>query len=594
MIYAEESVVITLSKQAYTLREKGIVTISGLSESAIEEGAWIAIEKVGTKHENSTIEAYVSDFDAQSSYEFTAPREFGEYELRVYHYDYTVIGIIKFSVVPSAAGKDDITISKSKPRLKEKMSAVISGLTAEEINEGVWIAVEKEGTKPDNYTVAQYISDLPADNKFEFDAPCEFGKYELIVLYPDYTKYGTVKFEVVPGVAAEADIVLSKYEVKLGEDMKATIKGLIKEEIDEGVWIGVEPEGTKLENTALSQYISDLDKENEWDFKAPTQFGKYELRVIYPDAKTIYGTESFSVVSSKAEAGDLVLSPASAAPGEKMKFTVKGLTKGEIEQGAWIGLAKADAKLENTALEAYISELPIGDTYEFDAPMEAGTYELRVFCSSSLLPEQMEYAMFGKVAFTVSGAPVDEEIVAGYEGLSGWAVNEVIEARDNGLVTDTVMQDFTKTITRAEFCELVVRLYERMSGKTAEPVEKNPFTDTDNPEILKAFNLGIVNGVDLQKGIFAPDSFVTREQISAMFVRALTKIMPELNIKDADFTQKFYDEDEISSWAYDSLKFLNHNGIFGGSSGYILPKANTTREQAIALVRRIFDKFFQI
>jgi hypothetical protein len=44
----------------------------------------------------------------------------------------------------------------------------------------------------------------------------------------------------------------------------------------------------------------------------------------------------------------------------------------------------------------------------------------------------------------------------------------------------------TKPITREEFCELAVLLYETMTGTTASPMSPNPFTDTTNSQILKA------------------------------------------------------------------------------------------------------------
>ena len=51
----------------------------------------------------------------------------------------------------------------------------------------------------------------------------------------------------------------------------------------------------------------------------------------------------------------------------------------------------------------------------------------------------------------------------------------------------------TKPITREEFAELAVLLYEKVTDKS-ETVSPNPFTDTTNPQILKAYKLGITAG----------------------------------------------------------------------------------------------------
>lgn len=68
---------------------------------------------------------------------------------------------------------------------------------------------------------------------------------------------------------------------------------------------------------------------------------------------------------------------------------------------------------------------------------------------------------------------------------SSWAKPELELAYSYGLTYPTVMSTFTKPITREEFCVIVVKLYEKLTGKTA-PAVTSPFTDTTNPEIIKA------------------------------------------------------------------------------------------------------------
>ncbi len=68
---------------------------------------------------------------------------------------------------------------------------------------------------------------------------------------------------------------------------------------------------------------------------------------------------------------------------------------------------------------------------------------------------------------------------------SSWAVPEIEKAQSFNLTTERVMSNYQTNITREEFCELVVRLYEVLSGEDATPVSPNPFIDTTNPEILR-------------------------------------------------------------------------------------------------------------
>ena len=497
-----------------------------------------------------------------------------------------------------AAGS--ITINKTEFTAGEKGEASVKGLTQDEIDGGAYLGIAKKGTKPGNVPCDIYVYDLPEDNIYEFRAPNDLGTYEIFLLNWDGSVFNKKEFTVGAQKAKAGDITLSKSEVKLGEPITVTVKGLTNEQIDNGAWFGFAEWDQKLENTIMEAYVYDMSVENKYESKAPDRFGKYEVRVFSHDSydyeATLFGKAEFLVVSSKAKAGDIVLSKTTVSPEEKISVTVKGLSKGEIEAGAWLGIVPANEKLENTIIGAYISDLPVGNVYEFTAPYTPGTYEVRVFCSSLLSGEEYEYGKFGTVQFTVSGdAAPSDDFSAGYEGLSGWAAPVVNEARSEDLVTDKVLVDFPADITREEFCELAVLLYEKMTGEKAAPVASNPFTDTKNPEILKAYNLKIVNGISADK--FAPNNKVTRQEISVMLLRTLKAVMPDIS-SEAEFKTKFQDVDDVANWALEAVRFMNANGILGGSSvggvTYILPKGNTTKEQAIALVLRLYNAFYKI
>ena len=47
---------------------------------------------------------------------------------------------------------------------------------------------------------------------------------------------------------------------------------------------------------------------------------------------------------------------------------------------------------------------------------------------------------------------------------SNWAVPEIEKAKGYGLVTSKVLGNYQQSITREEFCELAVKLYEALSG----------------------------------------------------------------------------------------------------------------------------------
>ncbi|MDF2593092.1 MAG: Ig-like protein [Clostridia bacterium] len=206
--------------------------------------------------------------------------------------------------------------------------------------------------------------------------------------------------------------------------------------------------------------------------------------------------------------------------------------------------------------------------------------ELRIY-NYVLTPEQVK-SLYNPTTTTPAitlGAP------------STWATAEIDKAKELKLTTDKILSKYQTNITREEFCELAVKLYEALSGKNAEAAASNPFVDTTNSEVLKAYGLKIVNGVSADK--FAPSNTVTRQEISTMLIRTLLAAKPGfVAATNEDLT--FVDETDIAVWAKEPVKFLNANGIMKGSGSdtiSIMPKGNTSREQAVILVKRTFENF---
>lgn len=187
-----------------------------------------------------------------------------------------------------------------------------------------------------------------------------------------------------------------------------------------------------------------------------------------------------------------------------------------------------------------------------------------------------------------------------YSNASTWAKDELGKANDNDLIPEILRNvDLTQPITREEFCELAVLLFERVTGTMAVPEFPNPFTDTTNPQILKAYNLKITYGISATT--FEPNTLITREQCAAMLFRALQAIKPT-----ADFSvtgvADFPDQIHIAAYAVEATKFMSKIGIIlGDTAGNFMPKATTqvqiaskygmaTREAAILMTVRSYDK----
>mgnify|MGYP003290811748 CR=1 FL=1 len=166
------------------------------------------------------------------------------------------------------------------------------------------------------------------------------------------------------------------------------------------------------------------------------------------------------------------------------------------------------------------------------------------------------------------------------EGASDWAKGEIALAYAAGIMPEGLIGKYLTDITRQEFCEMVVN----MLPEDLEATRTASFTDCTNEAVNYAYSVGVINGISDTE--FAPNRNATREEMAAMLYRAYKLIAPEA----APTTSGNYpDKDMISSWALDSVDFLNEQGIMKGDNlGNVTPKNNTTCEQAVLLVYRSF------
>lgn len=180
--------------------------------------------------------------------------------------------------------------------------------------------------------------------------------------------------------------------------------------------------------------------------------------------------------------------------------------------------------------------------------------------------------------------------VAKWIGSSEWAQPELLDALNNAMIPNCIAtQDLRNSITRAEFAAVAVRLYERLSYKLATPVDINPFNDTDDIEVLKAYNLGITNGTS--STTFEPDSLITREEMATMMVRTLTKVGKKTAV-DLTKVKKFADHDKIDDWALNGVYYMSNLGIIKGVGNNTFDVfGDATREEALAISIRSVNKF---
>ena len=171
---------------------------------------------------------------------------------------------------------------------------------------------------------------------------------------------------------------------------------------------------------------------------------------------------------------------------------------------------------------------------------------------------------------------------------SDWAVKELESASKAKLIPALFdNEDLTTNITRKEFAHVAVKMYENISGQKAVAIATNPFTDTTDLEVLKAYNIGITNGTT--DTTFSPDSLITREQMATMMTRALTKAGK--NTARPTDAKLFADDVVFSNYAKDSIYYMSSIEIIKGvGDNKFDSKGNASREQALAISIRCVNK----
>ena len=175
-----------------------------------------------------------------------------------------------------------------------------------------------------------------------------------------------------------------------------------------------------------------------------------------------------------------------------------------------------------------------------------------------------------------------------YRNYSKWAVGELDKALKLDFITNAIRDDMTSNVSREEFSEVLMKMYVKATGKTVS-YSDTFFSDTENPEVLKAAELGIVTGNGY--GQFKPNDFVTRQEICTMIYRAMKLLRSDSNFNISD-VDRFGDQDSIDQWALEPMKYMYKNGILKGNGyGKIDPKGNSSREVATILILRTYEKF---
>ncbi len=177
---------------------------------------------------------------------------------------------------------------------------------------------------------------------------------------------------------------------------------------------------------------------------------------------------------------------------------------------------------------------------------------------------------------------------------SEWALDEIVLAKKAYLNRGLFDKDYKGNATRAEFADFSMRMYKKLMEtvkmKEADPNRKANFTDIDAKQVYipEAYSYGVINGIS--DDTFAPDNNLSREQLCTMLYNVVQSDISYNSRKrlKPEFKQNYSDIDEISPWAKNAVRFMNHNGVILGSDNKLNPKGKVTRQEAILMGYRLY------
>lgn len=164
----------------------------------------------------------------------------------------------------------------------------------------------------------------------------------------------------------------------------------------------------------------------------------------------------------------------------------------------------------------------------------------------------------------------------------GWAQAEILSAISTYIVPNDLQRDYRDPITREEFCELAMALWNRTFDAKSDGSSASPFADTQSSAVLQAYEYGIVNGVGA--GRFAPDKEISRQEAAIMLMR-MGRL---LNLRSVnDFPPPFADQSDVADWGMEGVDYVRMKGLMSGTGNGFSPNGTYTIQEAILTFSRL-------
>ncbi len=223
---------------------------------------------------------------------------------------------------------------------------------------------------------------------------------------------------------------------------------------------------------------------------------------------------------------------------------------------------------------------------EFDFDGVARTTDSSQFWSKTRIPATKVTIDGGEIVLPINSARIPKftdisQSDAGQEIRALYALGAINGVSDTAFAPD-------RNITRAEFVSIAVKLCgfperEKKFGIYSDVPDDAWYRDA----VEAARNNGFIDESFLKNGLFAPNDYITNEEMISVVVRALTSINKDTQYNGNNAINKLSDAGEISQWAKKYVDIACNYLLITDTK--LLPKENTTREKAALLLVRLND-----
>jgi len=504
-------------------------------------------------------------------------------------------------------------VNVSLKDLEKAIDNLIHKIKEEDIEEIVDKYLDEELI---NSLIDQYITEENIEkiiNSISGDQDIE----ELISQYIDEEQKEEIinKIKEKLGYAEDKDIPLEDVVSDVKETVVSYLKNAIKSNLETTKEKIIEAyKKIDWEGLEMYKYISDMVKEDNWGFDLIRTADGENFELITDDGfedRYNYGAPSFLATDeglyigtcNPFYGGQLYL----LTTGNEGKAEASGEIEDEVYYEVLFELNEGNfSKTYDNPVKVLDGECivkpenPTRSGYRFDDWYIDKELTTKFDFDTPIKEDTILYANWSRI---ISGGgssssskskkvEAKPQEVVPWSNASEWAIEELTKANEKGLIPSTFdKKDFTKAITRKDFAAVVVKLYEAITKTKVEPVAVNPFVDTDDEEVLKAYAVGITLGTS--ETTFTPDMLITREQMATMLTRGLSKA--EINIDiDLEDVNRFVDDYEMHDWGREAIYFMSEKDIIKGiGDNRFNSLGNATFEQSLAIVLRsvnIFEK----